>query len=103
MPDDSKDATETKTPAENEVKEMTLDEWKAQKAAARMKPQYNLRKAGEGEETTVWEDMVALDKKKGENESDEHDDDGLTAQQKQKQKQVLEIDIHFNDGRRTGI
>lgn len=54
---------ETK-PVEDEFKEMTLDEWKAQKAASRAKPQYNLRKAGEGEDTTQWTQMVPLDKKK---------------------------------------
>jgi plasminogen activator inhibitor 1 RNA-binding protein len=50
--------------AEEEVKEMTLDEWKAQQRAARSKPQYNLRKAGEGEDTQQWKAMVALNKKR---------------------------------------
>lgn len=54
---------ETK-PVEEEVKEMTLDEWKAQRAANRAKPQYNLRKAGEGEDTSQWTKLVPLDKKK---------------------------------------
>lgn len=49
---------------DDEVKEMTLDEYKAQKAASRSKPKYNLRKAGEGEDLTQWKKMVALDKKK---------------------------------------
>lgn len=47
-----------------ELKEMTLDEWKAQRQATRTKPQYNLRKAGEGEDSKQWKTMVALDKKK---------------------------------------
>ena len=82
---------------------MTLDEWKAQRAATKTKPQYNLRKAGEGEDSTLWQEMVALDKKKGENESDEQDyDDIVAAQQKIKQKQVLDIEFHFNDSRRAG-
>lgn len=51
-------------PVEEEVKEMTLDEWKAQRAAIRAKPQYNLRKAGEGEDTAQWTKMIPLDKKK---------------------------------------
>lgn len=50
--------------AEEELKEMTLDEWKAQRQATRTKPQYNLRKAGEGEDSKQWKTMVALDKKK---------------------------------------
>lgn len=51
-------------PVEEEVKEMTLDEWKAQRAAIRAKPQYNLRKAGEGEDTAQWTKMIPLGKKK---------------------------------------
>lgn len=39
-------ATE-QTPVEEEVKELTLDEWKAQQQQ-RAKPQFNIRKAGEG-------------------------------------------------------
>lgn len=49
--------------AEEEAKEMTLDEWKAQRAE-RAKPQYNIRKAGEGEDSTQWKKMVALDSRK---------------------------------------
>lgn len=49
--------------AEEEAKEITLDEWKAQRAE-RAKPQYNLRKAGEGEDTSQWKKMVALNNRK---------------------------------------
>lgn len=48
---------------EEEAKEYTLDEWKAQRAE-RAKPQYNLRKAGEGEDATQWKKMVALESRK---------------------------------------
>lgn len=48
---------------EEETKEITLDEWKAQRAE-RAKPQYNIRKAGEGEDTSQWKKMVALDNRK---------------------------------------
>lgn len=57
---------------EEEQKEMTLDEWKAQKAV-RAKPQYNIRKAGEGEDPSQWKKMYALNKKKeGEEEVNEY-------------------------------
>lgn len=48
---------------EEEAKEITLDEWKAQRAE-RAKPQYNIRKAGEGEDTSQWKKMIALDNRK---------------------------------------
>ncbi|XP_065091523.1 SERPINE1 mRNA-binding protein 1-like [Ochlerotatus camptorhynchus] len=90
--------TEAK-PVEEELKEMTLDEWKAQIAAARSKPQYNLRKAGEGENAAQWDKMIALDKKTTEVRAEEENEIQKTG----KQKQVLEIEFHFNDGRRGGL
>lgn len=57
---------------EEERKELTLDEWKALKGT-RSKPQYNLRKAGEGEDLSQWKKMYALQKKK-EEEEDEDDE-----------------------------
>lgn len=49
--------------AEEEAKEITLDEWKAQRAV-RTKPQFNIRKAGEGEDTSQWKQMIALQSRK---------------------------------------
>ncbi|XP_055613179.1 plasminogen activator inhibitor 1 RNA-binding protein-like [Uranotaenia lowii] len=97
--DASTDPTANKTSVEEELKEMTLDEWKAQIAATRTKPQYNLRKAGEGEDATQWEKMVALDKKNADIEIKEENE----IQKIGKQRQVLEIEFHFNDGRRGGL
>uniref|UniRef100_A0A336LT11 CSON000486 protein n=1 Tax=Culicoides sonorensis TaxID=179676 RepID=A0A336LT11_CULSO len=97
-------ADETK-PVEEEVKEMTLDEWKAQRAATRAKPQYNLRKAGEGEDTAQWTKMIPLDKKK-EGDSEESDNDKANPNQHgvagREKKKVLDIDFHFSDSRRSG-
>lgn len=42
---------------------MTLDEWKKLQGE-RQKPQYNLRKAGEGEDLTQWKNMRELQKEK---------------------------------------
>lgn len=97
--------------SEDEAKEMTLDEWKAQKAAVRLKPQYNLRKAGEGEDSAQWDKMVALDRKsvKGEagsaaeGEDDDTNDTQKAAAGVKGGKQVLDIEFHFNDNRRGGL
>lgn len=51
------------SPAEEETKEITLDEWKAQRAV-RAKPQFNIRKAGEGEDASQWKKMIALQNRK---------------------------------------
>lgn len=50
------------TPVEEEPKELTLDEWKAQRAG-RVKPTFNIRKAGEGEDPSQWKKMFELRKK----------------------------------------
>lgn len=54
--------------ASNEQKEeekelLTLDEWKKLRGQ-REKPQYNLRKAGEGEDLSQWKNMRELQKEK---------------------------------------
>ena len=59
-------------PAEPEVKEMTLDEWKAAQAGARTRPiQFNVRRAGEGEDQTQWKKTVALEPRKRTESTDE--------------------------------
>lgn len=56
-------AAEAQRLAEEEARELTLDEWKAQRGV-RAKPQFNIRKAGEGEDTSQWKQMVALQSRK---------------------------------------
>ncbi|XP_039952138.1 plasminogen activator inhibitor 1 RNA-binding protein [Bactrocera tryoni] len=90
------------TPVEEETKELTLDEWKAQKQQ-RVKPTFNIRKAGEGEDTTQWKKMVVLNNnKKKENESEEEleYDPAMYPQRVGRQQRVLDIQFNFNDGRR---
>lgn len=60
-----REETENEAPVEEEPKELTLDEWKAQRAG-RVKPQYNIRKAGEGEDPSQWKKMYELRKKENE-------------------------------------
>ncbi|XP_076172236.1 uncharacterized protein LOC143149068 isoform X1 [Ptiloglossa arizonensis] len=98
------DAVEEK-PAEEESRELTLDEWKALRNN-RAKPQYNLRKAGEGEDLTRWKKMYALEKKKEGAEEDEEDEEEYDAaaeypQRVGRQKRVLGIEIQFSDSRRV--
>lgn len=81
---------------------MTLDEWKAQRQAQMLQPQYNIRRAGEGEDDPKWDNMKKLDKKLDESAALKRDEtkkvDG-----EGKKKQVLDIEFHFNDGRRGGL
>ncbi|RZC37007.1 plasminogen activator inhibitor 1 RNA-binding protein-like, partial [Asbolus verrucosus] len=89
-------------PVEEEPKELTLDEWKAQRAG-RVKPQYNIRKAGEGEDPSQWKKMYELRKKENESESEDEEYDAAEYPQRVgRQKHVLDIDIQFNDNRRGG-
>ncbi|KAG5893970.1 hypothetical protein JTB14_006575 [Gonioctena quinquepunctata] len=98
---EKKEETEA-TPVEEEPKELTLDEWKAQRSF-RTKPQYNIRKAGEGEDPSQWKKMFELRKKEKEEESEEEEYDVSEYPQRVgRQKHLLEIDIQFNDSRRPG-
>lgn len=97
----------TTVPAEEETKELTLDEWRAQRGE-RAKPQYNLRKAGEGEDLSQWKKMVPIQNKRTDKGTDDTNsgeeeleyDPSLYPQRVGRQKRVMEIQFHFNDGRR---
>lgn len=102
----SADTSTEEKPVEEEAQVLTLDEWKALRST-RAKPQYNLRKAGEGEDLTRWKKMYALEKKKegAEEEDEEEEDYDVAAEYPQRvgrQKHVLDIDIQFSDSRRGG-
>lgn len=103
---DAKDSDAERTaPVEEEPKELTLDEYKALRLANRQKPQYNLRKAGEGEDLSQWKNMIVLEKKKeggDDDESDEEFDLSDYPQRVGRQKRVLGIEFTFNDASRRG-
>lgn len=98
------DTTVEEKPVEEETRELTLDEWKALRSN-RAKPQYNLRKAGEGEDLSRWKKMYALEKKKEGNEEEDEEEEEYDAaaeypQRVGRQKRVLGIEIQFSDSRR---
>lgn len=61
-------------PVEEEEKVLTLDEWKAQQEASRIKAEFNIRKPGEGcAADPQWKKMVVLKKKEEEVEEEEEE------------------------------
>lgn len=90
-------------PEEEETKEMTLDEWKALRGE-RTKPQYNIRKPNEGEDTSEWKKMIVLNKKKGGESSEEEleYDPSMYPQRVGRLQRIVDIQFNFNDGRRGG-
>jgi hypothetical protein len=58
---ESPEAVEEK---EKEAEEMTLDEWKMLKQQRKTKPDFKIRRAGEGVDNKQWGDMVALKSRK---------------------------------------
>uniref|UniRef100_T1H4L6 Hyaluronan/mRNA-binding protein domain-containing protein n=1 Tax=Megaselia scalaris TaxID=36166 RepID=T1H4L6_MEGSC len=88
-----------------EPKVLTLDEWKAQQELKRgAKPQYNIRKAGEGEDLSPqWEKMVALKKASKKTDEEEFEyDPSLYPQRVGRLQRIVDIQFNFNDGRRGG-
>ena len=63
--DGEKNLTDSGEPVqvEEEPKELTLDEYRALRGKREL-PQYNIRKAGEGEDLTQWKNMYEIKKKK---------------------------------------
>lgn len=99
------DQSNEQVPANEEeeaAKEMTLDEWKALREQ-RSKPQYNIRKAGEGEDTSQWKKMTVLNKKKeGDSEEEFEYDPSLYPQRVGRLQRIVDIQFKFNDDRRSG-
>lgn len=83
---------------------MTLDEWKALRDQ-RAKPNYNLRKAGEGAaDNAEWKKMIVLSKKKESNSEDELEyDPSLYPQRVGRLQRIVDIQFNFNDGRKVGF
>ncbi|KAL0267891.1 UNVERIFIED_CONTAM: hypothetical protein PYX00_010034 [Menopon gallinae] len=85
---------------EEEPKELTLDEYFAMRGK-RERPQYNLRKAGEGEDLSQWKNMYEIKKKRDSEQPEEEElDTTENPQRAGRQRQVLDIDITFSDTRR---
>ncbi|KAM7360906.1 vig2 [Cochliomyia hominivorax] len=101
--DESSNEQTTEQPAvPEEVKELTLDEWKALRGE-RTKPQYNIRKPNEGEDTSEWKKMVVLNKKKeGDSEEEYEYDPSMYPQRVGRLQRIVDIQFNFNDGRRGG-
>lgn len=96
---------EPAAPVEEEPRELTLDEYKALRNAQRTQPQYNLRKAGEGEDLSQWKNLVMLERKKegGDDDDDEEEYDIADYPQRVgRQKRVLGIEFTFSDTARRG-
>lgn len=87
-------------PEDEEPKELTLDEYRALRGE-RKKPEFNIRKPGEGEDNSQWKKTFVLDKKKDDDEDEEEIID-LTAEYPQRagRQKRLDIDIRFSDSRR---
>lgn len=90
-------------PADEEPKQMTLDEYKAMQREARAQQAFNVRKAGEGVDNAQWKKTYVLKKAKeeedDEEEEDEEDEDYDAHRQK---KNLVKIEITFNDTPRRG-
>uniref|UniRef100_A0A1W7RA01 Plasminogen activator inhibitor 1 RNA-binding protein n=1 Tax=Hadrurus spadix TaxID=141984 RepID=A0A1W7RA01_9SCOR len=98
---------ENAEPVEEAPKEMTLDEWKREQEANRSVPKFNLRKPGEGEDTTQWKKLYVLKKKARDEDDDddeEEEDDDIEEEEefgrRGRQRHLVDIQINFSDSRR---
>merc|ERR1712071_656230 len=95
---EAKEGEEAAPAVEEEPQELTLDEWRALRGE-RKKPEFNIRKPGEGEDNSQWKKTFVLDKKKDEDEDEEKDFPAEYPQRVGRQK-FLDIEIRFSDSRR---
>ncbi|KAH8386663.1 hypothetical protein KR093_001831, partial [Drosophila rubida] len=89
-------------PPADDPKLMSLDEWLALKEQ-RPKPNYNLRKAGEGENNADWKKMTVLAKKNPLNAGIELEyDPSMYPQRVGRLQRITDIKFNFKDGRQAG-
>jgi plasminogen activator inhibitor 1 RNA-binding protein len=93
---------EAPVPQEEQVKEYTLDEWKAMQSGGVTKearPQFNIRKAGEGEDDSQWKKKYVPIKRDNEQKSkknvvEEQEEQG-DEEEAHAKKQLLDIQINW--------
>lgn len=81
---------------------MTLDEYKAMQRQTRVKPEFKIRKAGEGENSAQWKKTYILKKKIEESDDEEDESDDEEEVHQPKRKTVLDIEFQFNDSPMRG-
>lgn len=87
---------------DDEPREMTLDEYKAMQQQNRIKPEFKLRKAGEGENSSQWKETYILKKKIVDSEDEEEESEEEEEEHHGKRKMVLDIDFQFSDSPMRG-
>ncbi|VDM44126.1 unnamed protein product [Toxocara canis] len=84
--------------AEALAKQLTLDEFKAQMAAKRSEPQFNIRKAGEGANEKQFGKLVPLTR----DTIQEPQDEEIVIVRREPRAKRLDIEINFTDEQRGG-
>lgn len=84
--------------AEALAKQLTLDEFKAQMAAKRSEPQFNIRKAGEGTNEKQFGKLVPLAR----DTIQEPQDEEIVIVRREPRTKRLDIEINFTDEQRGG-
>merc|ERR1711970_1151044 len=86
---------EDKEPVEEEMKTLTLDEWKAQQK--KEAPKFNVRKAGEGSDIDPkWKKATSY-KKVNEEQSEEEEEETVVYLQRANRQKKLDINFTFAD------
>lgn len=88
--------------AEPESQQLTYDEW-LKSQGKREKPQFNIRKAGEGEDSKGAKNYVPLTREKvNEEEAVASDEEDHDYHQRKTAKQLLAVDVKFSDEAKRG-
>jgi plasminogen activator inhibitor 1 RNA-binding protein len=102
-PKEKVEGEESEEIAEDEgVHEMTLEEWRAQQGAERKRPDFKIRKAGEGVDGDQWKRTYALEPRKKVDSEDEEEEDEEEEEDDGSRNKRLNIEITFYDNPRRG-
>jgi hypothetical protein len=90
-------ANENQTEEEEKIRELTLEEWRAQQKSE--KPNFNVRQAGEGGDQKVYKNLVLV--KPVEKEQNNAEEEEETNHKREKREKLLNIEVSFSDSNRN--
>uniref|UniRef100_A0A915D048 Hyaluronan/mRNA-binding protein domain-containing protein n=1 Tax=Ditylenchus dipsaci TaxID=166011 RepID=A0A915D048_9BILA len=92
------DGQEDVEPEQEQIRELTLEEWRAQQKS--QKPSFNVRKAGEGGDQKIYQKLVLVKPLTKDEENAEEDDEANQIKREPREK-PLNIEVSFSDSQRN--
>lgn len=93
------DNQEEVEPEQEKIRELTLEEWKAQQKS--QKPSFNVRKAGEGGDQKIYQQLVLVKPLTGKDDDNAEEEEEGNQIKREPREKPLNIEVSFSDSQRN--